>query len=67
MRVSVDLDLKTLKEIFLITGEKKKSPAIAKALQELLRLRRLQDFSDRILTGHYNYPLTNKQIEKQDQ
>lgn len=66
MRISVEIDQKTLKLLKSLTGERKKSPAISKAIKELLRLKKLEGFAGRIKSGYYNFPLSNSQIEDMD-
>lgn len=63
MRITVDLDQKTLKSLLEETGEKKKSPAVGKAVKEFLRSKRLKKFADLIRRRAFDYPLTNDQIE----
>ena len=66
MRVTIDVDAQDLKQIQKITGQKKKSPAVAQALAEFIRLRQRRQFIERALSGKTDYPLTNDEIEGQD-
>jgi Arc/MetJ family transcription regulator len=42
MRTTIDIDEKLLKEVARVTGEKRKSKAVNKALQSFLRQEQLQ-------------------------
>ena len=66
MRITIDVDANELRQIQRITGQKKKSPAIAQALSEFLRQQQRQAFIARVLTGGTDYVLTNEQLETQD-
>jgi Arc/MetJ family transcription regulator len=66
MRITIDVDANELRQIQRITGQKKKSPAIAQALSEFVRQRQRQKFIARVLSGGTDYPLTNEQLEAQD-
>ena len=55
-----------LRQIQKITGQKKKSPAIAQALSEFIRQQQRQNFIARVLSGGTDYALTNEQLEAQD-
>jgi hypothetical protein len=66
MRVTVDIEPKVLKAIMAITGETKKSPAIVKALHELVRRKKLQHFSGMILAGEFDFPYSNEQLEEDE-
>ncbi len=56
MRISVDIDDKVLKEVMTLTGEKNKSPALAKAVTEFVRRRRAREFGRLIREGAFDYP-----------
>ena len=63
MRITVEIDSKTLKALLAVTGEAKKSPAISKAVKEFLRLRRMKVFANKIVNDQFDYPSTNSQVE----
>ena len=44
MRITVDLDEAILKDLARITGEKKKSPAVARAVSEFVNRKKAQEF-----------------------
>jgi Arc/MetJ family transcription regulator len=66
MRITIELDAGEVKKIQKITGQKKKSPAIAQALSEFLRERERQKFIQRALAGETDYALTNDELEARD-
>ena len=66
MRITIDVDAKELKKIQIITGEKKKSPAIVEALSRFLRQQQRQKFLERVLSGRTDFSLTNDELEALD-
>lgn len=56
MRISVDLDDDILKEVMSLTGEKSKSPALAKAVTEYVRRQKAKVFGRLIREGKFDYP-----------
>jgi len=66
MRITVEIDAAELKRIQRATGERKKSPAISRALAEFLRQRERQQFIERALGGQTEFALTNEELETRD-
>jgi hypothetical protein len=66
MRITFEIDAKDLKQIQKITGQKKKSPAISRALTDYLQMRERRALIERALTGQTDYPLTNEELEARD-
>ena len=66
MRVTVDIDVAVLKELLKLMGEKKKGPAVSKAVSEYVKRRKAQEFGRLLREGEFDYPVTNEQIEEQD-
>jgi hypothetical protein len=66
MRLTIDIDAKDLKRIQTLTGQRKKSPAISRALAAYLREREKQRFIERALTGQTDYSATNDELEAGD-
>ena len=66
MRISVSIDAADLKQVMKLTGESRKSAAIAAAVKELLRRRAV----DRVVTmareGRMDYGSTNEELERSD-
>jgi hypothetical protein len=66
MRITFEIDANDLKQIQKITGQRKKSPAISRALADFLRMRERQAFIERALGGQTDYGLTNDDLEARD-
>jgi len=66
MRITVDLEASVLEDLARITGESKKSPAIAKAVVEFVNRRKAREFGRLIREGAFDYPATNDEIESGD-
>lgn len=63
MRITVDIEDEVISDAMLLTGEKNKSPAIAKAVEHYVKRMRAKEFGRRLREGHYDYPATNDQME----
>ena len=63
MRMTVELDEKTLDELLKVTGHKKNSPAVAFAVRDFLNRKKAKDFGRMLREGKFNYPATNAEIE----
>lgn len=63
MRITIEIDEKKLNEIIRSTGQKKKSPALAQALDEYLENRRRKEFLARVMEGKTDYAASNEEIE----
>jgi len=66
MRITVDIDESTVDELMRITGEKMKSPAVSKAVEEFVKRKRAKEFGRMLREGAFDYSMTNEEIEKQD-
>ena len=66
MRITVDLDTSTIDELMRITGEKMKSPAVSKAVEEFVKRKKAKEFGRMLREGAFDYPVTNESIEKLD-
>lgn len=67
MRITVDLDEETLKQAMRLTGEKKKGPAVSKAVTEFINRQMAREFGRMIMEGEFeDYPMTNEEIEAND-
>lgn len=66
MRMTVDLDEKTLEELLKVTGLKKNSPAVAFAVRDFLNRKKARDFGRMLREGAFDYPATNEQVEERD-
>jgi len=63
MRITVEVDVDTLKEIQKETGQPKKSPAISQALQSYLRSLRKTELLQCVRDGRTDYGCTNEELE----
>jgi Arc/MetJ family transcription regulator len=64
MRLTVDIDDEVLSDLSAITGESKKSPAVALAVAEFVRYKKAREFGKLLREGSFDYPSTNDEIEK---
>jgi Arc/MetJ family transcription regulator len=56
MRITVDIEDEILGEVMTLTGEKNKSPAVAKAVTEFVKRRKAREFGRLIREGAFDYP-----------
>jgi hypothetical protein len=63
MRITIDISAETLQDVVRLTGERKKSPAIAKAAEEFVRRRKAQELGRLLRESAFDYPITNDAIE----
>ncbi|MGB0744651.1 MAG: type II toxin-antitoxin system VapB family antitoxin [Opitutales bacterium] len=66
MRITVDIDEATLEDLARITGESKKSPAVARAVTEFVNRKKAKEFGMLLREGAFDYPATNDEIESSD-
>ena len=66
MRMTVELDEKTLDELLKVTGHKKNSPAVAFAVRDFLNRKKAKDFGRMLREGKFDYPATNEETEARD-
>ena len=66
MRITIDIDEKTMGDVLKITGESKKSPAVSKAVTEFVKRYHARTFGRLMREGHFHFPYTNDEIEKMD-
>ncbi len=66
MRITVDIDDAVLGELLKITGEKMKSPAVSRAVEEYVKRKKAKEFGRMLREGFFDYRATNEDIEKQD-
>jgi hypothetical protein len=64
MRVTLEIEEKQMREILKVTRQKKKSPALAQALEEFLHNRKRQDFLKKVLAGKTDYLASNEEVEE---
>ena len=56
MRITVDIEDEVLSELLKITGDKNKSPAVARAVTEFVRRKQAREFGRMIREGVFDYP-----------
>ncbi len=56
MRITVDIEDDVLTELLKITGDKSKSPAVARAVTEFVRRKQAREFGRMIREGVFDYP-----------
>ena len=66
MRITVDIEKGVLEDLIRITGDSKKSPAVAKAVADFVQRRKAREFGRMLREGAFDFPATNEEIEKQD-
>jgi hypothetical protein len=64
MRITIEIDEKTVHAIQTNTGIAKKSPAIAKVLHDYCRETRKKQFLAKVIAGRTDYAVSNEQLEK---
>ena len=63
LRITVEIDENTLRDVLRITGERKKSTALSKAVAEFINRKKAAEFGRLIRENAFDYPLTNEEIE----
>jgi len=66
MRMTVEIDEKTMDELAKVTGIKKNSPAVAFAVRDFLNRKKAKDFGRMLREGKFDYPATNEETESRD-
>ncbi len=66
MRMTVELDEKTMDELLKVTGHKKNSPAVAFAVRDFINRKKAKDFGRMLREGKFDYPATNAETEARD-
>jgi len=66
MRITIDIDDSILAEVEKITGEKKRSPAVARIVEEFVKRAKAREFGRQLREGAFDYPVTNEEIEGLD-
>lgn len=56
MRITVDIEDEVLAELMKITGDKNKSPAVARAVTDFVRRKQAREFGRMIREGVFDYP-----------
>ena len=62
----MDIDEAVLADLAKITGERKRSPAVALAVEEFVKRRQAREFGRMLREGFFDYGATNDDVERQD-
>ena len=65
MRITIEIEKAVLEDLAAITGEKKMSPAVNKAVTEFVKRQKARQFGRLLREGTFDYELTNDQVEMQ--
>jgi hypothetical protein len=63
MRITVEIEDSKIKAIQKWTKERKKSPAVAQALDEFIEQRQRQEFLAKVMAGETDYRASNDELE----
>jgi hypothetical protein len=63
MRITIEIEEKKLRSILKYTGQRKKSPAVATALDEYLDQKKRQAFVAKVMEGGTDYRASNDEVE----
>ena len=63
MRITVEIENSKMEAIQKWTNERKKSPAVAMALDEFIEQRQRQEFLAKVMAGKTDYRLSNDELE----
>ncbi len=66
MRITVDIDDGVLRDLMKITGDKNKSPAVARAVTEFVRRKQAREFGRLIREGAFDYPAPAAELAGHD-
>lgn len=66
MRITVDIEEAVLEDLLAMTGEKMKSPAVAKAVEHFVKRAKAKEFGTRLREGHFDYALSDEQVRDLD-
>jgi hypothetical protein len=64
MKITVEIDDATLEELQAATGERKKGPAVAQAVEEFLKRKKAREFGRLLMEGAFDYPAPDAETEK---
>lgn len=64
MKIVVEIDAETLKEVRRLTGIRKRAPAMRRAVEDFVKAERRRELVQRALDGEMNYSLTNDEVER---
>lgn len=62
----MDIEEAVLEDLAKLTGEKKMSPAVSKAVTEFVKRGKAKEFGRMLREGVFDYELTNEDLERQN-
>jgi Bacterial antitoxin of type II TA system, VapB len=65
MKITVELDDTTLAELLAATNERKKGPAVTKAVAEYLKRGKAREFGRLLMEGAFDYPTSDEKTARQ--
>ena len=66
MRITIEIDAKSMRRLQKLTGKSKKSPAVSEALGAYLAHEERRALIGRALAGKTDFPMSNEQLEARD-
>ena len=63
MRITISIDEAKVRKITKLTGLSKKSPAVARAVDEFIEFRARKDFVERVMAGRTQFRARNDRLE----
>ena len=63
MKITVEIEASKMRTVQKWTQQRKKSPAIAQALDEFIEQRRRQEFLAKVMAGETDYRTSNDELE----
>jgi len=57
MKITVELDDATMAELVAVTGESKKGPAVAQAVEKFLKRKKARECGRLLMEGAFDYPV----------
>ena len=64
MKITVDISDSDLKEVCRVTGEKKKGPALRRAILDALKMRQREEIAAKFISGEWGVELAGYEAEK---
>lgn len=66
MRITIDIPDELISDVMNYTGETKKSPAVARVVEEFIKRQKAKEFGKMIMEGKFDYPSTPEEIQQLD-
>ncbi len=66
MRITIDLENDLISDVLSYTGETKKSPAVARVVEEFIKRQKAKEFGRMMMEGELDYPSSAEEIQQLD-